>query len=310
VTTKGRRVPISRLVVAVAAAAAVLLIATEWLPSVSVAAASGPTRPLSTTGIAHWRLVGSYVESSLTAGEGLATVTGPGHRSHLVYRGILSVPKKLAAEGWTHIGDPDAAGGYIIDAYQGPSARRSKMFLVTRPSGSTLQYVHTLVAGELYNNSFDAIAPGSQWMVAGEWGTMTHLQVYPTPLLNKRTPRRGGALRLAGYIRLDHKVNDIQGCDFVTATTLICASDDDRRTLFSNEKPLLEVELGHPLRGGSVRGHVVDLGSIPQRSKCAGTFEAEGVDYATGTGVLRVEVIQPAGCIIDTTVYKYVRTGR
>jgi hypothetical protein len=309
VTTRGRRVPVSRLLL-VLLATALTIGTTELALSVGAAGASGPTRPLSTTGITHWRLVGSYVESSLTAGEGLATVAGPGHRSHLIYRGILSVPKKLAAEGWTHIGDPDAAGGDVIDAYQGPSSRRSKMFLVTRPSGSTVQYVHTLVAGELYNNSFDAIAPGSQWMVAGEWGTMTHLQIYPTPLLNKRTSPRGGALRLSGYIRLDHKVNDIQGCDFTTTTTLICASDDDRRKLFTNEKPLLEVELAHPLRGGSIRGHVVDLGSIPQRSKCSGTFEAEGVDYATSTGVLRVEVIQPAGCIIDTTVYKYVRQGR
>ena len=35
------------------------------------------------------------------------------------------------------------------------------------------------------------------------------------------------ALCLAGYIKLDHKVNDIQGCDFVTPAKLICASDDD-----------------------------------------------------------------------------------
>ena len=307
--TKVRRVPVSRVVVALVATA-LTMGTTESALSVAAAGASGPTKPLSTTGVAHWRMVGSYVENSLTAGEGLATVAGPGHGSHLIYRGLLSVPKNLAAEGWTHIGDPDAAGDVIIDAYQGPSSRRSKMFLVTRPSGSTVQYVHTLVAGELYNNSFDAIAPGSQWMVAGEWGTMTHLQVYPTPLLNNRTPPRGGALRLAGYIRLDHKVNDIQGCDFITKTALICASDDDRRRLFTNEKPLLGVELDHPLHGGSVRGHVVDLGSIPQRSKCSGTFEAEGVDYATTTGILRVEVIQPASCVIHTTVYKYVRMSR
>jgi hypothetical protein len=283
---------------------------TEVAMSVAAAGVTGPTKPLSMTGIAQWRMVGSYNENSLTAGEGLVTVAGPGHGTHLIYRGILSVPKALTAEGWSHVGDPDAAGGYIIDAYQGPSSRHSKMFLVTRPSGSTVEYVHTLVSGELYNNSFDAIAPGSQWMVAGEWGTMTHLQVYPTPLLNKRTSPRGGALRLAGYIKLDHKVNDIQGCDFTTKTTLICASDDDRRELFTNEKPLLEVELAHPLRGGSVHGHVVDLGSIPQRSKCKGTFEAEGVDYVTASGILRVEIIQPTPCLIHTTVYEYARKGR
>ncbi len=92
------------------------------------------------------------------------------------------------------------------------------MFLVTRPSGTTVQYVHKLVRGELYNNSFAAISPGAQWMVAGEWGTMTHLQIYRAPLLNHRTPSHGGSLPLAGYIKLDHKVYDIQGCDFVTGT--------------------------------------------------------------------------------------------
>ncbi len=302
-TIRGRRPRLSLVAV-------VVVVALTTGTAEAAAGSPGPTKPLSTTGIAQWRLVGSEVENSLTAGEGLATVAGPDHGTHLIYRGLLSVPKTLAAAGWSHIGDPDAAGGYIVDAYQGPSWRHSKLFLVTRPSGATVQYVHTLVTGELYNNSFDALAPGSQWMVSGEWGTMTHLQVYPTPLLNKRTSPRGGALRLVGYIKLDHKVYDIQGCDFTTKTSLICASDDDRRKLFSNEKPLLEVELAHPLRGGSVGGHVVDLGSIPQRSKCTGTFEAEGVDYATGSGVLRVEIIQPGSCIVDTTVYQYVRQGR
>ena len=41
------------------------------------------------------------------------------------------------------------------------------MFLVTTPSGSTYEYTHTLAAGELYNNSFDAISPDDQWMVSG-----------------------------------------------------------------------------------------------------------------------------------------------
>jgi hypothetical protein len=279
-------------------------------PAVAAAGTRGPTRPLSATGIAHWRKLGSYTENTLYAGEGVATVTRADHRSSELYRGLLSVPKSLAAEGWTHIGDPDSVDGDIIDAYQWSSSDHAKMFLVTTPSGATYQYVHPLVAGELYNNSFDAISPGAQWMVAGEWGTMSHLQVYPTPLLNHATPARGGPLHLAGYIRLDHRVNDIQGCDFIDRTTLICASDDDSRTLFANEKPLLEVELPRPLRGGNVKGHVVDLGSIPQHSTCAGTFEAEGVDYDVTTGILRVEIIQPGSCILKTTVYRYAATHR
>jgi hypothetical protein len=284
--------------------------ATQSLPSLAAAKDNVATKPMSTAGIAGWRRVGTYDESSLTAGEGVATVTRPGHGSYELYRGIVTVPKGLAAEGWTHIGDPDSVGGYVIDAYQGPSSGHSKMFLVTKSSGTTVQYVHRLVAGELYNNSFDAISPGAQWMVAGEWNTMSHLQVYPTPLLNRRTSPGGGTLRLSGYIKLDHKINDIQGCDFTTKTTLICASDDDTRTLFTNEKPLLEIELAHALRGSSVAGHVVDLGSILQRSVCTGTFEAEGVDYDVATGILRVEIIAPGKCVLTTKIYEYVRPRR
>jgi len=277
-------------------AVAMTAILTGVLGAAPHAGAAHATPPRSRTGIADWRLVGHYIENSIDAGEGVATVTRPGGRAYELYRGIGSVPKDLAAEGWTHIGDPDSARGVVVDAYQGSSTARSKMFL---------QYVHRLVRGELYNNSFDALAPGAQWMVAGEWNTMSHLQIYPTPLLNRRTPAHGGSLALVGYIRLDHKVNDIQGCDFTSRTVLICASDDDRRTLFSNEKPLLEVVLPHPLTGHSERGHVVDLGSIPQRSTCTGTFEAEGVDYDNTTGVLRVEIIQPGACILKTTIYEY-----
>ena len=62
----------------------------------------------------------------------------------------------------------------------------------------------------------------------------------------------------------------------MTPLTLICASDDDSRTLFANEKPLVEIQLTEALHGRSVRGHVVDLGSIPQSSICSGTFEGGG----------------------------------
>ncbi len=282
---------------------------TQAASPTTVANAIGPINPVSHSGIANWRAVGSYDESSLDASEGVATVVPPRSASYVLYRGLTSVPSSLAAEGWGHIGDPDSIDGYIIDAYQGPSSGHSKMFLVTTPSGATIQYTHTLVTGEEYNNSFDAVAPGSQWMVAGEWDTMSHLQIYPTPFLNHRTPPQGGHLPLAGYITLDHKVNDIQGCDFTSKTTLICASDDDSRTLFSNQKPLVEVVLPQALRGETVTGHVVDLGSIPQQSTCSGTFEAEGVDYAVATGTLRVEIIQPGSCILHTTIYEYTHSG-
>jgi len=268
-------------------------------------AATGSVVAASESGIAGWTVVGSYDENTLGAGEGVATVSTPGLGSDELYRGIQSVPDNLSAQGWSHIGDPDSARGYIFDAYQGPSSGNSKMFLVTTPAGKTFEYIHTLVRGELYNNSFATVSPDARWMVAGEWRTMSHLQIYPTPLLNHRTSPDGGLLRLAGYIKLDHKVNDVQGCDFVTPLRLICASDDDSGTLFPNQKPLLEVTLPGPLRGANVRAHVVDLGSIPQKSTCAGTFEAEGVDFDTSTGTLRVEIIQPGSCILMTTIDEY-----
>jgi hypothetical protein len=277
---------------------------------VTVAQPTGPTKPLSTTGIAGWAPAGNYTENTLDAGEGVASVVRSGKPTTLIYRGLRSIPKSLSGEGWGHIGDPDSMAGDIFDAYQGPSSGHSKMFLVTTGAGTTLQYVHTLIAGELYNNSFDAISPNGQWMVAGEWGTMNHLQIYPTPYLNHSTPRKGGALPLAGEIHLNHRVNDIQGCDFISAVTLICASDDDSGKLFTNQKPLLEVVLPHALGDAGVTGQVTDLGSIPQRSTCTGTFEAEGVDFDGGTGVLRVEIIQPGSCILKTTVDEYKQTHR
>ena len=87
-------------------------------------------------------------------------------------------------------------------------------------------------------------------------------------------------------------------------------SDDDSRTLFRNEKPLLEVNLPTSLHGRSVRAHVVDLGPIPQQSTCSGTFEAEGVDFDVSTGILRVEIIQPGSCILKTTIFEYRQAGK
>lgn len=295
---------------AAAAVASVVLTAGLALgPSALAASGSATvTHPEDSSGIAGWTTAGSYLEPTLTSNEGVATVDPPGGSAYELYRGTASIPLSLAIEGWTHIGDPDSASGYIVDAFQSSTSTTRKLYRVTTPSGATYQYTHTLVAGELINNSFDTIAPSTQWMVSGEWGTVSHLQVFPTPLLNSSTPATGGTLSLAGYIQLDHPVNDVQSCDFLTATTLICASDDSSQTLFSNAKPLLEITLPGPLTGQTVTGHVIDLGSIPQSSICSGSFEAEGVDYETATGILRVEIIQPSVCEVATTVYEYKRS--
>ena len=173
---------ITRGVLLFAGAAALWCAALGSPASASVAAAPG-TKP----GIAGWTEIGSYVQNTLVAGEGVATVVTP-HGTIELYRGLQSVPADVKAQGWAHIGDPDSLRGYIFDAYQGPSNGKSKMFLVTTPSGRSVEYVHMLVHGELYNNSFATVSPDAQWMLAGEWGTMSHLQIYPTPLLNHIPP--------------------------------------------------------------------------------------------------------------------------
>jgi hypothetical protein len=155
------------------------------------------------------------------------------------------------------------------------------------------------------NNSFAAVSPDGQWLVSGEWGDQDRLQVFPAPLLNPATPKTGGDLPQAPQITLDKPVRDIQGCDFVDDTRLLCASDDGSKELFEEDRPLLQVDLTHRLDGTPVTGHVTSLFALPQRSACSGTFEAEGVDYDTTTGTLRVEVVPPGVCKVATTVYSY-----
>jgi hypothetical protein len=291
----------SRLAVTVAAAVAFA----AGVAAVPAAHAQTLIQPQSTAGVSGWTETGSSNQDVLTAGEGVATVTQNGSTT-VLYRGALSIPASLAIEGWTHIGDPDSADGYIIDAYQNnSSSATTKMYLLTTPSGSTYQYTHTLASGELYNNSFDAISPDDQWLVSGDWGTQSHLYVMPAPYFNSATGQTGGTLPLAGEIELSTPVDDIQGCDFVSATELICASDDSSESIYANVDPLIEITLPSALTGATVTGTVTDLGSIPQNSICSGTFEPEGVDYDAAAGTLRVEVTQPGDCEVATTVYTY-----
>ncbi|MFE9095749.1 hypothetical protein [Streptomyces sp. NPDC007264] len=248
-----------------------------------------------------WQETGTAYVDSLTGGQGLASRAD----GSLLYRGLLSVPLELRLKGWNHVGDPDIAQGHVFDAYQGPDTATSKMFAVTTPAGQRYTYEHPLDPGEKLNNSFAAVSPDGQWLVGGEWGDQNRLQVFPAPLLNPSTPRTGGTLPEAGQITLDKTVRDIQGCDFVNDTRLLCASDDGSRTLFPQDRPLLQVDLPHPLDGGPVTGRVTSLFALPQRSVCTGTFETEGVDYDAAGGTLRVEVVQPGVCQIATTVHAY-----
>ena len=250
----------------------------------------------------QWTETGSTQVDTLGSGQGLASRAD----GTLLYRGLTSIPLDLRIAGWGHIGDPDIGYGYVFDAYQGSDTATSKMFAVTTPAGQRYEYVHALNSGEKLNNSFAAVPPDGQWLVSGEWGDQGRLQVFPAPLLNASTPATGGALAEAGQITLDRTVRDIQGCDFVTATRLICASDDDSGTLFPESRPLLQVDLERAVDGQPVTGHVTSLFALPQRSGCTGTaYEAEGVDYDVNSGTLRAEVIPPGICALATTVYSY-----
>ncbi len=267
--------------------------------ALAVLAATAAVTALGTTGAladspGGWQQTGSSTVSSLTGGEGIATRAD----GSLLTRGLGSIPLGLRIQGWNHVGDPDIADGYVFDAYQGGDDATSKMFEVITPSGSAYDYTHSLDGGELLNNSFATVSPDDQWLVAGEWGTMNRLQVFPAPLTNPATPRTGGALAQAGQITLDRNVDDIQGCDFVSATRLVCASDDDA-------KDVLQVDLPHALDGTPVTGTVSTLFQVPRTSVCGGTYETEGIDYDNATQTLRVEIVPPGVCEVATTVYTY-----
>ena len=244
-----------------------------------------------------WVASGYTTVNSLTGGEGVASQAD----GSLIYRGLGSIPLTQRIEGWNHVGDPDISQGYVFDAYQGGDGATSKMFSVTTPGGDLYEYTHPLDSGEMLNNSFATVSPDSQWLVSGEWGAENRLQVFPAPLLNPSTPATGGTLPQAGQITLDQTVDDIQGCDFVSGTRLVCSTDDA-------SKDVVQVDLPHELDGTPVTGQVTTLFQLPQDSICSGTFEAEGIDYDPNARMLRVEIVSPSVCEVATTVYDYQPT--
>ena len=219
----------------------------------------------------------------------------------IVYRGNWSIPLRLRLAGWDHIGDPDASGGYVFDAYQS-STRPEKLYEVTTPDGGRYDYTHALVPGEAANNSFAAVSPDGRWLVSGEWGTMNRLLVFPAPLLDPATPRTGGPLALAGTVALREPVTDVQGCDFLSATRLLCSSDGPGRQV-------LQVDLDAPLAPGTTGASVAAVFAVPTESACRGTYETEGIDVDPAHHDLRVEMIPPAPCGAATTIYHYLRAA-
>ncbi|WP_333737894.1 hypothetical protein [Streptomyces sp. IBSBF 2806] len=254
-----------------------------------------------------WTEIGSDRADPLTESQGLASVEVPAGSANR-YTGIGTIPLSVSVRGWNHVGDPDATyGGYYVEPYQSDS-KGSKMYRVQAPGGAWSEYVHALAPGEALNNSWVAITPDSQWMLSGEWGTMTRFLVFPTPGANASTSPSAD-LPQASTVRLDHAVRDVQGCDFTGPTTLLCSSDDPAGTLFGVTKPLLQIDLSAQPNGGSdVTGHVTALRQLPLRSSCSGSFEAEGVDYDRRSGTLRVIVVSPGFCVLtDSKTYRFTR---
>ncbi|MEU0335916.1 hypothetical protein [Streptomyces sp. NPDC006193] len=254
-----------------------------------------------------WTETGSDRADPLTESQGLTSIEVPAGSPNR-YTGIGTVPVDVSARGWNHVGDPDASyGGFYIEPYQRDSGN-SKMFRVRTPGGTWTEYVHTLSPGEALNNSWVAVSPDGQWMLSGEWGTMSRLLVFPTPGVNPSTSPSAN-LPQAATVRLDHAVRDVQGCDFSAPTTLLCSSDDPEGSLFGLTKPLLQIDLSAaPSGAADVVGHVTALRRLPLRSSCSGGFEAEGIDYDRRSGILRVIVVSPGFCVLtDSKTYRFAR---
>ncbi|MGK3203835.1 hypothetical protein [Amycolatopsis sp. MEPSY49] len=268
----------------------------------TLAALLAVVSPALAQAVTGWTEVGRDSARALDESQGLATIVRPSGTT-IRYTGIGTIPADLGTQGWNHVGDPGSAQGWYVEPYQRDD-RGAKLFRVQAPDGSWKNYQHALESWEANNNSFAAVSPDARWLVAGEWGTMDRLLVHPMPGVVATDPAAN--LPLASTIRLDHPVRDVQGCDFQTATRLLCASDDPDGSLFGTTKPLLQVDLAGALNGSDVGGHVTSLGQLPLRSGCSGNFEVEGIDFDERDSTLRVIVMSPSICILfDSMTYRF-----
>jgi hypothetical protein len=286
------------------ARAALVVALTALLTVVLCSPSARAATPRVTAG--PWTLVGWRSVPAGHADQGLATVTTPAGRDRLVLRGNSDVPAALRARGWWHIGDPGSRFGYLVDAFQAAPAKRMKLFVVTAPSGARTHWLHRLAPGERINNSFAAVSPSGRWLVSGEWGTMRRLLVFPMPLLNQAA-RAGHDLPLAATIRLSRPVRNVQGCSFVTATRLVCATNDTTDALYGVARQLLRVSLSRPLDGRPVTATPTLLGALPQVSGC-GPSETEGIDVHGDR--LRVVAHEPGVCGGRVDLFTYRLTAQ
>ncbi|MFT4087882.1 MAG: hypothetical protein QM658_12185 [Gordonia sp. (in: high G+C Gram-positive bacteria)] len=237
-----------------------------------------------------WKLIGTSDESSLVYNQGLASDRGGNLRG----RGYATIRPEAAMDGWTHIGDGDLSRGRMYDAYESLDSGR-KMFTITDPDGRFHRYYHRLIPGEKANNSFVTVDPSGKFLVSGEWATQQRLLVFADPV-----GRRDGAqLPLAGVIALDKPMTDVQSCDFMTATELVCASDKPDKAVYTIS---LARALGpSPSTTGTVRREF----AVPRLSACRGSYEIEGIDYDVARHVLSVAMIDPSPCLLNTKVFRY-----
>lgn len=266
----------------------------------AAAAPPNPGAPTRTTA-GRWLLTGWRSLASGAADQGVATVSAPGHRGHVVLRGDGNVSPRLHAEGWWHIGDPGSARGYLLDAYQARSAQHAKLYVMTAPDGHRTRWVHRVVPGEKVNNSFAAVAPSGRWFVSGEWGRVRRLLVFPMPGHNPLA-RPGHNLPLVTTIKLNRPVRNVQGCSFASPTRLICSTNDPYHDLFRTAQQLLTIALPHPVSGRSESGRPTELGPVPRLTGC-GPAETEGIDVHGGRLLLVAH--EPDSCGGHVVQYTY-----
>lgn len=287
-------------------------LAVTGVAALGLLGAAGTASAHQTGPVRGWTQIDHITVPNSVSGEGIATVRQPGGGETVIYRAGGTIPQALKDEGWGHVGDPDSRNGYVFDAYQNTKVTPApdKMFQVTTPAGQSYEYTHTLLPEEpaVNGNAAVTVSPDGQWMVADTLTQIQELFVYPTPILNPRTPKTGGELPLAARIKLDHPIRDAQGCDFVTATRLLCSTSDPSNDLYPTISQVLQIDLAHPLRGTDTAAHVTSLGEVPMVSTCAGAFTTEGIDYDQYTGLVRVEVVPPSPCNTITDVYTLRRS--
>lgn len=261
----------------------------------AVAAAVVAT-PIASAEPSRWQAVNISDQSTLAYNQGLAS-TPPGT---LHGRGYISIRPELALDGWTHIGDQDIYRGQTYDAYENLDAG-SKLYAITDANGFLRRYVHRLTPGELANNSFVTVDPSGKFLVSGEWKVQKRLLVFPNP----RAQRSGSDLPLVGQINFDKPLENVQSCDFMTSTRLVCAADKPKQAVYS-------INLSEPLTPTSttVSGTVSHEFDVPRRSACGGSYEVEGIDYNVARRLLSVAVIDPSPCILNTKVFRYTPSSR